>query len=169
MSVLGTIVDMGSSIATGGLVGGILRLAPEVLKLFTSASDRAHELAMREMDIRAAKEVGEQRLREMDTAGGYAVEGQRLEALREAVKAQGRKTGIWIADALSALVRPVVTYYFCLLYGAAKAAIFIAAMSNGVAVTDAILMVWTEADAAQFFGILGFWFVGRVFENQSKR
>jgi hypothetical protein len=47
-----------------------------------------------------------------------------IDALREAVRTQGEKTGVRWADALSISVRPVITYWFMALYCAAKTAAF---------------------------------------------
>jgi len=88
-----------------------------------------------------------------------------VEALREAVAAQGRQSGVKWADALSISVRPVITYWFMALYCAAKTVAFVAAVTAGVGWEAAILHVWTEADQALWAGVLNFWFLGRVFDR----
>jgi hypothetical protein len=88
-----------------------------------------------------------------------------IEALREAVTAQGRPSGVNWVDALSASVRPVITYWFMGLYCAAKTAAFAAAVTAGAAWGEAILHAWTEADQALWAGVLNFWFLGRVFDR----
>ena len=49
----------------------------------------------------------------------------------EAVAAQGQRSGVRWADALSISVRPVITYWFMTLYCAAKTAAFAAAVTAG--------------------------------------
>lgn len=88
-----------------------------------------------------------------------------IEALKEAVAAQGRPSGVKWADALSTSVRPVITYWFMALYCAAKTAAFVAAVTAGAGLGIAIVNVWTEADQALWAGVLNFWFLGRVFDR----
>ena len=88
-----------------------------------------------------------------------------LEALKEAVAAQGQRSGVRWADALSITVRPVITYWFMALYCAAKMAAFVAAVTAGAGWGTAILHAWTEADQALWAGVLNFWFIGRVFDR----
>ena len=88
-----------------------------------------------------------------------------IEALRESVAAQGQRSRVRWADALSISVRPVITYWFMALYCAAKTAAFVGAMSGGVDWGAAILHAWTEADQALWAGVLNFWFLGRVFDR----
>lgn len=58
-----------------------------------------------------------------------------------------------------------VTYWFMLLYCAAKTAAFVAAITAGAGWGTAILHAWTEADQALWAGVLNFWFLGRVFDR----
>ena len=88
-----------------------------------------------------------------------------IETLREAVRTQGEKTGVRWVDALSSSVRPVITYWFMVLYCAAKTATVAAAVTGGAGWGVAILYAWTEADQALWAGVLNFWFLGRVFDR----
>lgn len=85
--------------------------------------------------------------------------------LREAVAAQGQRSGARWADALSATVRPVITYWFMAFYCAAKSATFVGAVEAGAEWIPAIQVAWTEADQALWAGVLNFWFLGRVFDR----
>lgn len=88
-----------------------------------------------------------------------------VEALREAVTAQGRHSRAKWADALSISVRPVITYWFMAPYCAAKTAAFVGAVDAGVDWMPAVQAAWTEADQALWAGVLNFWFLGRVFDR----
>lgn len=88
-----------------------------------------------------------------------------LEALREAVSAQGHRSGVRWADALSMSVRPVITYWFMALYCAAKTVAFAGAIAGGAGWGAAILHAWTDAEQALWAGVLNFWFLGRVFDR----
>ena len=149
----------------GGLLGGAFRLAPEVLKWFDRQGERSHELAMQDKALEFEKLRGAQRMSELGAAANGAWNTGAIETLRDAVRAQGEKTGLGWADALSSSVRPVITYWFMALYCAAKTAAFAAALSAGVDWGTAVLHAWTEADQALWAGVLNFWFLGRVFDK----
>lgn len=147
----------------GGLMGGLFRLAPEVLKFFDRDNERKHELAMFD------KQLEMERLT-IDSKVAIAQErtyGQGLEALTEALKGESKRTGIAWVDAVSSLVRPVVTYWFMAIYMMIKttAIVMVVNDSGWVAAMDT---AWTANDAALLAGILNFWFLGRVFERYAK-
>ena len=102
---------------------------------------------------------------EIGSAADAAWNTGAIEALKEAVAAQAHQSGVRWADALSASVRPVITYWFMGLYCAAKTAAFAAAVTAGADWGEAILHAWTEADQALWAGVLNFWFLGRVFDR----
>lgn len=149
----------------GGLLGGVFRLAPEVLKWFDRKSERGHELAMQDKALEFDRIRGAQKMAEIGAAADAAWNTGAIEALRDAVRTQGEKTGVRWADALSISVRPVITYWFMGLYCAAKTAAFVGAMTAGVGWSAAVLQAWTEADQALWAGVLNFWFLGRVFDR----
>lgn len=145
----------------GGLLGGAFRLAPELLKWLDRKGERGHELAMQDKALEFEKVRGVQRMAEIGSQADAAWNTGAIEALRDAVRTQGEKTGVWWADALSASVRPVITYWFMTLYCAAKTAAFVAALTAGAGWGVAILHSWTEADQALWAGVLNFWFLGQ--------
>lgn len=149
----------------GGLLGGAFRLAPEILKWLDRKGERGHELAMQDKALEFEKLRGAQRMDEIGAAADGAWNTGAIEALKEAVAAQGQRSGIGWADALSASVRPVITYWFMALYCAAKTATFAAGVGAGAGWGDAILHAWTDADQALWAGVLNFWFLGRVFDR----
>ena len=149
----------------GGLLGGAFRLAPEVLKWLDRKGERGHELAMQDKAIEFEKLRGAQRMAEIGAATDAAWNTGAINALKEAVAAQGHQSGVRWADALSASVRPVITYWFMGLYCAAKTAAFAAALTAGAGWGEATLHAWTEADQALWAGVLNFWFLGRVFDR----
>ena len=149
----------------GSLLGGAFRLAPEILKWLDRKGERGHELAMQDKALEFEKLRGAQRMAEIGASAEAAWNSGAIEALKEAVAAQGQRSGIGWADALSASVRPVITYWFMALYCAAKTATFAAGVSAGAGWGDAILHAWTDADQALWAGVLNFWFLGRVFDR----
>lgn len=149
----------------GGLMGGIFRIVPEVLKWLDRAAERKHELLMQDKALDFEKLRGANRMTEMATAAQAAWDTGTLAALKSAISAQGGKSGIKWADALTLTVRPVITYWFMMLYCAAKAAGFVAALQGGTDLLVAIPMMWNQDDMAIWAGLLNFWFLGRVFEK----
>ena len=149
----------------GGLLGGAFRLAPEILKWLDRNGERSHELSMQDKALEFEKLRGAQRMGEIGAGADAAWNTGAIEALRDAVRGQGEKTGVAWADALSSSVRPMITYWFMALYCAAKTAAFVAAVTAGADWGAAILHAWTEADQALWAGVLNFWFLGRVFDR----
>jgi hypothetical protein len=152
----------------GGLLGGAFRLAPEILKWLDRKGERGHELAMQDKALEFERLRGAQRMAEIGASADAAWNTGAIDALREAVVAQGRPSGVRWADALSTSVRPVITYWFMALYCAAKAATFAAAIKGGADWGVAILHAWTEADQALWAGVLNFWFLGRTLDKMNR-
>ena len=149
----------------GGLLGGAFRLAPEFLKWLDRKGERGHELAMQDKALEFEKVRGAQRMAEIGSQADAAWNTGAIEALRDAVRTQGEKTGVWWADALSSSVRPIITYWLMALYCAAKSVAFVAALNAGAGWGAAVLAAWSEADQALWAGVLNFWFLGRVFDR----
>ena len=149
----------------GGLLGGAFRLAPEILKWLDRKGERGHELSMQDKALEFEKLRGAQRMAEIGASADAAWNTGAIEALRDAVRTQGEKTGVWWADALSSSVRPIITYWLMALYCAAKTVAFVAALNAGAGWGAAVLAAWSEADQALWAGVLNFWFLGRVFDR----
>lgn len=148
----------------GGLLGGAFRLAPEVLKWLDRNGERKHELSMQDKALEFERVRGAQRTNEINASSAADWNKGTMDALIEAVSGQSKLSGVAWADALSASVRPIVTYLFMLLYCSAKYATFKAALVNGD-IGAALLQSWTDADQALWASVLNFWFLGRVFEK----
>ena len=149
----------------GGALGGVFRLAPEVLKWLDRKGERGHELAMQDKALEFEKQRGAQRMAEIGASADAAWNTGAIEALKESIAGQSRLTGAKWVDALSASVRPVITYWFMGLYCAAKTAAFFAALSAEATWAATIEAAWTDADQALWAGVLNFWFLGRVFDR----
>jgi hypothetical protein len=147
----------------GGVFGGLLRLAPEVFKLFDRANERKHELAMLSAEMEFAKVRGEIAMRQTEAQMTMA----EVEAIGEAFKEQSdtAKAAGSIVAAISAMVRPTVTYMFLGLYAAVKVAAFLIAIEQGGNWKEVLTTMWGSDDLAVFNMIISFWFVGRVYER----
>ena len=147
----------------GGVFGGLLRLAPEVFKIFDKKNERAHELRMLEAEMEFAKVRGEIAMRQADVQ----LQTAELDAMTQAFKEQSEtaKNAGWFVSAISALVRPTVTYLFLALYAAVKVAAYLIAIEQGGNWKDVLTSMWGNDDLAVFNMIISFWFVGRVYER----
>ena len=152
----------------GGLLGGAFRLAPEILKWMDRNGERSHELSMQDKALEFEKLRGAQRMGEIGAAADAAWNTGAIDALREAVAAQGQLSGVRWADALSISVRPTVTYLFVLMYVGVKLATFIGSAGMGTSFGSALLATWTEADQALLAGILNYWFLNRTLEKAGR-
>ena len=143
----------------GGLLGGVMRFAPELLKFFSGKRDQAHELAMLDREMQFATLRGEQEMRRADAAMSIA----ELAAMGEALKEQGEtaRSAGWFVAALSALVRPIVTYWFVILFSTVKIVGMSMAIEAGSDWKEVVLQSWTVEDMSMFSMIISFWFVSR--------
>jgi succinyl-CoA synthetase beta subunit len=147
----------------GGVFGGLLRLAPEVFKIFDKKNERAHELRMVEAEMEFAKVRGEIAMRQTEAAMTMAEMDTMAEAFKE--QSQTAKNAGWFVSAISALVRPTVTYAFLALFVAVKVAAYLIAIEQGGNWKDVLTSMWGSDDLAVFNMIISFWFVGRVYER----
>ncbi len=151
----------------GSLLGGVLRIAPEFLKFFDRKNERQHELALLSAEMEFAKVKGEIAMRQTEAVMTVA----EMDAIGQALKEQGetaKAAGRWVAG-ISALVRPLVTYWFVGLYSAHKIAAMHMAREQAGNWRDVLVSSWSDQDMAILSMILTFWFVGRVWERANKR
>lgn len=147
----------------GGVFGGALRLAPELLKLWDRKDERKHELALLDREMEFAKTKAEVEMRRGDTE----LAAHELDAISSAFQEQSQTaqaSGKFVS-AISALVRPTVTYIFILVYALVKVASYGLALQQGGNWAAVLVGMWGTDDAAILNMILSFWFVGRVYER----
>lgn len=147
----------------GSLLGGVFRIVPEVMKLWDAKNEREHELKMLGKEMEFAQIKGEISMREQETV----LMGKELDAMTEALREQGetaRASGQFIS-AISAAVRPLITYWFVTLYSIVKLASILMAIDAGAEWKEVLVSSWTTDDMALLMMILTFWFVGRVWDR----
>jgi hypothetical protein len=147
----------------GGVLGGVFRLAPEVLKWLDRRGERDHELKLlkAEMEFAEFRERMGMRRAEMEAVT------REVESIGMAVEEQGqtaRYAGRVIA-AISALVRPAITYAFVITYFLVKLAAYLLAIDQGGEWKEVLISMWNKDDMAMLMLILTFWFVGRVWDR----
>jgi hypothetical protein len=92
----------------GSLAGFLSALIPEVLGFIKDKRDKAHELALVKLQIEAGKNSSSSRIDEVVIKSD--LDKERL------IYSHAKPIGIPWVDALSALVRPLITYLFLALY-----------------------------------------------------
>ena len=150
----------------GSIFGGVFRLAPEILKWMDKKDERAHELKMFTLQTDLEKMRGQFKMEEKYVDHSIA----QLDAIQEAFKEQSATAQAsykWVA-ALSALVRPGITYVLFGLYVAMKVTALIYGMEHGASWVAVLHESWTTEDFGMLNMILTFWFVGRAIEKYQK-
>lgn len=147
----------------GSIFGGLFRLAPEVLKWLDRKDERKHELSMFTLQTDLEKVRGSFRMEEKYVEHST----EQLEAIQEAFKEQRQtaKEAGWFVSAISALVRPGITWALFGMYAGVKAAGLSIALAAGAPWQDVVLKGWTADDFAMLNMVLTFWFVGRAIEK----
>lgn len=159
-------LEMLSGGLLGSIFGGIFRLAPEILKWMDKKDERAHELKMFTLQTDLEKMRGQFRMEEKYADHSVA----QLEAIQEAFKEQSTTAQAsykWVA-ALSALVRPGITYVLFGLYVAMKITAIVYGMHSEASWVAVMRESWTADDFGMLNMILTFWFVGRAIEKYQK-
>ena len=147
----------------GGLLGGIFRLAPEVLKWLDRKDERQHELDMLQKEMEFAKLRAEQAMHTVDAQ----VDMAQMDAIGKALEGQATMAvaaGKFVAG-ISALVRPLVTYWVVALWTGVKIASIVLVYQGGGTWQEMLMRNWGPDDNAILSMILCFWFVGRAIRN----
>lgn len=153
--------------ALGGVFGGLLRLAPELMKHLDRKNDRAHEVKMFDLQLKADQLKGDQALTLARTQAEAASDQGDIGLMLAAIQAQGRPSGVPWIDALASGVRPILTYWWCVgLYTAALIAQLVVAVDDGADATRAVLSIWGGDEKAIVASMLAFWFADRTLRKR---
>ena len=152
----------------GSLLGGIFRLAPEVLKFFDKKNERSHELLMfqRQCDLEQIR--GQQKLAEIGAARDAAIDVGVMDAFNAAINQQAEMTkaaGGWAAS-LSASVRPVVTYWVIALWSFVHLWYAWNAWTNGAPPKEVFMTMMTADFMALVSGTINYWFLDRTLKQR---
>lgn len=152
----------------GGLIGGIFRLAPEVLKFFDKKNERAHELAMFSRQCELEQLRGQQKLAEIGAERDAAVDVGVMDAFKEAIAQQAemvKAAGGWAAS-LSASVRPVVTYWVLFIWSFIHVWFAWNAWLTGMPPAEVFKTMMTADFSALLSGTINYWFLDRTLKQR---
>ncbi len=144
----------------GSLLGFGTSFLPKVMDYFQDRSDKKHELAVMEVQIRQQKELASQKLEMVNVEADI----REVEALQKSMQPTGVK---WV-DGLRGSVRPVITYAFFLLFVFVEVSAYLSLTAQGVSGLDAVDAVWDEDTKALFAAVIAFWFGGRAIARGKK-
>lgn len=148
----------------GSLLGGLFRLAPEVLKFMDKKNERGHELAMFDKQCELEKQRGEQKLAEIGAQREAAVDVGAMDAFKSAIEQQtemAKAAGGWVAS-LSASVRPLVTYWILAIWSFAHLWFAWMGYRAGMDPTGVFNLIMSADFAALVSGTLNYWFLDRT-------
>jgi len=146
----------------GTLLGGVFRMLPEVLKWMDRKDERKHELSMFDKQLTADKMRADAQQQALQTQADTIMGGAELAAMIAATNAQSVKSGVKWVDALSSLMRPLITFWWVIvLYSVALVARFWVLVQAGTSNLDAIVLLWGADEKAIVASIISFWFVDR--------
>jgi len=143
--------------------GGALRLVPSILEHLDAKNKRQHE---KEMFAAQNDRLRLQADLKMQISEQDAIKEASVEQTKRAFVPTGRGWIDWLlafTDFISATVRPVLTYWFCVAgYGAYKVASYLLMVDQGTDWKNAVTVLWTPIDYQIMLSIIGFWFVDRA-------
>lgn len=152
----------------GGLLGGGTRLAQSWMSLKEKKLEAEHEFRMLELNIRLDAQRAAAALDQARVEAASAETRGELDALIAATNAQAKPSGIRWIDGLSASVRPVLAYWYCVAsYGVYKASVLLA-LPPGTPFTDVGAAMWTEHDISVSSSVLAFFLVDRSLRKMGR-
>ena len=152
----------------GSLLGGIFRLAPEVLKFFDKKNERQHEMAMFSRQCELEQIRGQQKLAEIGAERDKAIDTGVMDAFNAAINQQAemaKAAGGWAAS-LSASVRPVVTYWVIALWSFVHLWYAWNAWMHGAPPKDVFNTMMTADFMALVSGTINYWFLDRTLKQR---
>jgi hypothetical protein len=145
----------------GSLLGFGTSFLPKVMDYFQDRSDKKHELAVMEVQIRQQKELAIQKLEMVNVEADI----REVEALQKSMQTP---TGVKWVDGLRGSVRPVITYSFFGLFIFVEVSAYLSLTASGISGLDAVNAVWDEDTKALFAAVIAFWFGGRAIARGKK-
>lgn len=150
------------------LGGGLLRFLPFMVEFFKQKHEAEHEFRMAELQLKIDQARAAQQIDLAHAQAEIATTAGELQAWNSGIESQGKPTGVPWVDAVSATVRPFLTYYWCVgLYGAGKAIQVVVAFNTGTPLAGYVEILITEFDQQVIGSMLAFWFVDRSLRKMS--
>jgi len=162
-------LDILSGGILGSVFGGLFRLAPEVLKWLDKKNERSHELNMFKFQCDLEAQRGVQKLAEIGAQREAAIDVGVMDAFQSAIEQQTAMVKAagsgWVA-ALSASVRPVVTYWILILWSFVHIWLAYNSWNSGMPPVEVFKVMMSADFAALVSGTLNYWFLDRTLSKR---
>lgn len=150
------------------LGGAAVRLFPAVLDFFKGGRELKYELLRMDKEAELERLRGEMRHNEIAAMHDFAVDKSWADGLVEALKSQGRITKDKWLDRINVSVRPILTYWWCLvLYTTYKGILVGVAIRDNVDMLTLASTIVTDFDKSVIASMIGFWFVDRALRSEA--
>jgi len=141
-----------------GLLGIVTGVLPEAIGFLKRGQEHKQELEMMKLQFEFHAAEAEMRMAEAEMAGFATQEAGLYRQVSE------QRTDNWV-DKLNALVRPVITILFTLMFFICIWAVVVQALALGTSMTEAFVLVMPTIDI-YFAAIIGFWFGNRALRKK---
>lgn len=143
-----------------GIVG---RVVPHFVQLWQERREQDHEYRMTDLQLKIDAARAQHALDLVHANSAAAVASSEMQAWADAIASQGKPVGVPFVDGLSASVRPVLTYWHCLiLYTAAKVAQGVVLWQDGHSLAQLVIELHSDFDKSLVGTMIGFWFADRA-------
>ena len=142
----------------GSLLGFGTSFLPNILGFMEKGQSNKHELRLLEAKAKHAEVLSKLKVEELDAKAD--VEESRSIYMHASEISKNNKSSF--ISALQASVRPVITYFFFILFATIKGLAVYVAVQEGDDVSQAILNSWDQETAILFSTVVSFWFGGRA-------
>lgn len=153
--------------------GGLMRLAPVFIGLLQNRQEHKHELDRIDRELALEKARGDNKEREIAAVSAQGVETGWAAALGAALAAEAApkpSSGFSLLDWLSSSVRPILTYWWCIiLYTTHKAVLILVGVQEKLKLSELAPIIMTDFDRGVVGSIIGFWFVDRALRTLGGR
>lgn len=153
------------------LVSFLAGNTPKFLDFFQDRSDKKHELALAEMQMKqqlelqkagfvAQKELEEIKLDEVKIetdAQNYQAQLADVDSARQADVEAGKGSSMWVVN-IRALVRPAITFGLFSIFLFVELFGFYYAIHTGVLFSEALSILWSDETQIIWASIVGFYF-----------
>jgi len=148
----------------GSLLGFGTSFLPSILSFLEQGQKNRHQLKLLDAQAKHAEVLSKLKVEELDAQADVSEAENIYKHATELAKANKSS----FVSALQASVRPVITYFFFVVFGLIKGLAVYVAIQEGDNAYQAILNSWDEESKILFSTIISFWFGQRGMKSIRK-